>query len=143
MQNKINELIKEALNQLKKIDNMLDLNQLRSAYLGKKSSFNQFMKELKNLPKEEKPKVGQMINMAKNEINQKIQERKEAIEKAEIEKQLKKETVDVTLPGMKLPIGKKHILTQTMRKLKIFLSGLVIKLKKVQNKKSTAITLKC
>lgn len=129
MQKKINELVEQALNQLKKIENILDLNQLRSTYLGKKSAFNQFMKELKNLPKEEKPKVGQMVNLAKKEINDKIQEKKDNLEKAEIEKQLKKETVDVTLPGVKLAVGKKHILTQTIEEIEDIFIGLGYQIK--------------
>lgn len=129
MQSKINQLVQEAIEQLKKVENVLDLNQLKSAYLGKKSSFNQFMKELKDLPKEEKPKVGQMINLAKKEISQKIQEKKDLLEAAEIEEQLKKETVDVTLPGVVLPRGKKHILTQTIEEIEDIFIGLGYQIK--------------
>ena len=129
MQDKINHLVQEAINQLKKIDNVLELNQLRSMYLGKKSSFNQFMKDLKNLSKEDKPKFGQMINLAKKEISDKIQEKKLALEKQEIEKQLDKETVDVTLPGLVMPKGRKHLLTQTIEEIEDIFIGLGYQIK--------------
>lgn len=129
MQNKVNNLVKEALSQLEKVSDMLGLNQLKATYLGKKSSFNQFMRELKDLPNEEKPKVGQMINLAKKEISDKIQAKKEQLEQAQITKQLEKETVDVTLPGMHLPTGKKHILTQTIEEIEDIFIGLGYQIK--------------
>jgi len=124
MQEKINQLVQEAVHALKDVKNINELMLLKSKYLGKKSAFNAFMKELKNLPNEEKPKVGQMINHAKNKISQKINDVKTMIEERKIKDQLKKETIDVTLPGKRIPVGKKHILTQTIEEIEDIFIGL-------------------
>ncbi|QWC00428.1 phenylalanine--tRNA ligase subunit alpha [Mycoplasmatota bacterium] len=129
MQEKINQLVDEAVNEIESIENLNDLMLLKSKYLGKKSEFNQFMRELKNLSNEEKPKVGQMINLAKNKINNHIQEKKEAIEKAKINEQLAQETVDISLPGKKISLGKKHILTQTIEEIEDIFIGLGYQIK--------------
>jgi phenylalanyl-tRNA synthetase alpha chain len=124
MQEKINQLIEEAIQALNQVQDINELMQLKSKYLGKKSAFNAFMKELKNLPNEENPKVGQMVNQAKNTINDKIDQVKASIEEKKIQEQLKKETIDVTLPGRKIPVGRKHILTQTIEEIEDIFIGL-------------------
>jgi phenylalanyl-tRNA synthetase alpha chain len=124
MQEKINQLIEEAIQALNQVQDINELMLLKSKYLGKKSAFNAFMKELKNLPNEEKPKVGQMVNQAKNTINDKIDQVKASIEEKKIQDQLKKETIDVTLPGRKIPVGRKHILTQTIEEIEDIFIGL-------------------
>jgi len=124
MQDKINQLVKEAIEQLENIKDLNELMLLKAQFLGKKSAFNDFMQEIKNLPNEEKPKVGQMVNLAKNEISQKINDVKETIEKEKILNQLKKETIDISLPGRQLPVGKKHIITQTIEEIEDIFIGL-------------------
>jgi len=129
MQEKINQVVQKALKELDNVKDMNQLMQLKSQFLGKKSAFNDFMKELKNLPREEKPKVGQMINAAKQEISQKIQDIKTTIEEKKIQEQLKKETIDVTLPGLNFPVGRKHILTQTVEEIEDIFIGLGYQIK--------------
>ncbi len=124
MQDKINQLVKEAIEQLENVKDLNELMLLKAQFLGKKSAFNDFMQEIKNLPNEEKPKVGQMVNLAKNEISQKINDVKETIEKEKILNQLKKETIDISLPGRQLPVGKKHIITQTIEEIEDIFIGL-------------------
>lgn len=124
MQEKINQLVEEALKAIDRIEDMNALMVLKSKYLGKKSAFNAFMKELRNLPNEEKPKVGQMVNQAKTKISDKINSVKNEIEAKKIEKQLRKETIDVTLPGKHIPLGRKHILTQTIEEIENIFIGL-------------------
>lgn len=129
MKEKINKLVEEALNALDKAKNINQLMVLKSKYLGKKSQFNDFMKELKNLPNDEKPVVGKMVNIGKNKINQKIEEVKQKIEKAKINQKLKEETIDVTLPGKNISYGKKHIFTQTIEEIENIFIGLGYEIK--------------
>ncbi|WP_376739675.1 phenylalanine--tRNA ligase subunit alpha [Hujiaoplasma nucleasis] len=129
MQEKINLLVKKAIEELNHTKDMNELMLLKSKFLGKKSEFNQFMQEIKNLPNEEKPKVGQMVNLAKNEISQKINEVKRQIEEEQILNQLKKETIDISLPGKKFPLGKKHVITQTIEEIEDIFIGLGYEIK--------------
>ena len=129
MKDKINKLVKEALNSIESAENINQLMVLKSKYLGKKSKFNDFMKELKNLPNEEKPVVGKLVNIGKNKINQKIQDIKQKLEIAKINQKLKDETIDVTLPGKNIFHGKKHIFTQTIEEIEDIFIGLGYEIK--------------
>ncbi|MFW5889012.1 MAG: phenylalanine--tRNA ligase subunit alpha [Bacillota bacterium] len=129
MKEKINKLVEEALSALEKASDINQLMVLKSKYLGKKSQFNDFMKELKDLPNEEKPIVGKLVNIGKNKINQKIEAIKQRIEETKINQKLKEETIDVTLPGRKINLGKKHIFTQTIEEIENIFIGLGYEIK--------------
>ncbi|MCF7924076.1 MAG: phenylalanine--tRNA ligase subunit alpha [Candidatus Izimaplasma sp.] len=129
MEKKINKLVEEALQELGKASKLNDLMVLKAKYLGKKSQFNDFMRELKDLPNNEKPKVGKLVNIGKNKINHKIEEMKEKIEADKINQKLKEETIDVTLPGKKIAQGKKHIFTQTIEEIEDIFVGLGYEIK--------------
>ena len=117
MEKKLNGLIEQISKKLQDVDTLNDLNLLRAEYLGKKSVFNDLMQELKDVPKEDKPKFGQMINEAKNQIASMIENAKSSIEKKMIEARLKAETIDVTLPGKKTNIGSKHLISQVIEEV--------------------------
>ena len=81
MEKKLNGLIEQISKKLQDVDTLNDLNLLRAEYLGKKSVFNNLMQELKDVPKENKPKFGQMINEAKNQIASMIETPSRALRK--------------------------------------------------------------
>lgn len=124
MENKLNKLVNEVKTKLQSIKTVNELNLLKSEYLGKKSIFNSFMKELKDVPNEEKPKFGQMINQAKQNIALLIDEVKASIEQKIIENKLNSETIDVTLPGKKIAIGSKHLISQVIEEVEDIFIGL-------------------
>jgi len=129
METKLNQIVEEVKTKIKSVNNVNELNLLRSEFLGKKSVFNDFMRELKNISKDKKPKLGQMINQAKQSIAALIEESKQQIEREIIDQKLKQETVDVTLPGKHIKIGSKHLISQTIEEIEdIFLGlGFVVK----------------
>ncbi len=91
---------------------------IRIEYLGKKGPINKAMSYMRNLPNEDKPKLGAVVNQIKNELEQVINERKEELEVTEIEKQMAEEAIDVTLPGLTpyADIGRRHPLSMVMEK---------------------------
>lgn len=129
MKTKLNKIVEEVKAKLNDINSVNELNLLRSEFLGKKSVFNNFMSELKNVPKEEKPKLGQMINQAKQNIAALIEDAKQQIERKIIVQKLKQETIDVTLPAKQIKRGSKHLISQTIEEIEdIFLGlGFVVK----------------
>ncbi len=110
-------LLKSFLDELKDCKDKNLLNEIKVKYLGKKGKVSLLMKNLKDLPKEEKPKFGQAINELKNEITRHINEKMQEIEAEIYENSLLQERVDVTIEGNIPPIGHKHIITQTLNEI--------------------------
>ena len=115
----------EKLNQIptdvdKELENVNDLNQLqqkKANYLGKKGPFAEIMANMKNLTAEAKKELGMASNKIRQAIESKFEEKKKAIENAIIAKKLEQEKIDVTLPGVELPVGGIHPLMQTVMDL--------------------------
>ncbi len=116
-------LLEKAIIQLSQVDNLIQLDQVRVQYLGKKGEFTLKMKELGKLSPEQRPAVGQAINQVKNEFQQKLEMQKNALQAAELEQRLASERVDVTLPGRGQSVAGLHPVTITMRRItRIFAS---------------------
>ncbi|VAX17853.1 Phenylalanyl-tRNA synthetase alpha chain [hydrothermal vent metagenome] len=97
------------------------LEAVRIKYLGRKGLFTELFEEFKQLPKEEKPKYGQMLNKAKSFAQKKFDEVKSQLASSESESQ---EYIDLSLPGRKIELGSTHILTQTLNEIKQIFKGL-------------------
>ncbi|MCI6797021.1 MAG: phenylalanine--tRNA ligase subunit alpha, partial [Succinatimonas sp.] len=98
----MDKLEEAKVNGIKAAETASDLQELdtvRVDYLGKKGLFSEFMRELGKLSKEERPARGAVINEAKQAVVTAVEARREAIERAELEKKLSSETVDITLSG--------------------------------------------
>ena len=121
MINKIDETRKNFDDDLLKVNNLSSLEDLRIKYLSRKGTVSQLFESLKDVPKEEKPKVGQALNKLKihtqskfDEMQEKLKENNSASEKF----------LDLSLPGRLHTIGSKHILTQTLDEIKNIFRGL-------------------
>ena len=84
------------------------LNDIRVNILGKKGELTQLMKNLKDMAPEDRPKFGQHVNSAREEIERQLQEARDRIAKKARELQLEAEVIDVTLPAKKAQIGHRH-----------------------------------
>jgi len=121
---KLNGIKLEAKKNIEVVKTLHVLNEVKSKYLGKKGSFSEVMKLMKDLPKEEKPKFGQVTNEAKQVILKYIEDQKVLIEEAIVNEQLKNETIDVTLPGKKFQSGNTHILTKVREEIEDLFIGM-------------------
>ncbi|MDY6322232.1 MAG: phenylalanine--tRNA ligase subunit alpha [Succinivibrio sp.] len=97
---------------------MQALDAVRVDYLGKKGVFAAFMRELGKLSKEERPQRGAVINEAKQAVIAAVEQRREALEREELEKKLSSETVDITLPGRRSENGSLHPVSRTVQRIK-------------------------
>ncbi|GAB4457781.1 MAG: phenylalanine--tRNA ligase subunit alpha [Elainellaceae cyanobacterium] len=98
-----------------------DLEQLRIKYLGKKGSLSQVLGGMGRLSAEERPRIGALANEVKEIVQTGLEQKKAALQAAQIEAQLAAETLDVTMPGTFRPQGRNHPLTSTIdRALDIF-----------------------
>lgn len=108
MRDQLEKIKEEALNQIESSDALEKLNDIRVAYLGKKGQLTSVLKSMKDVPPEERPKVGQMVNDARALIEGKLEEARTALAKKAREEQMKKEVIDVTLPAKRNHVGHSH-----------------------------------
>ena len=108
MQEQLRQIRERVLNDLEAISTSDALEQLRVRVMGKKGELTGILRGMGALPPEERPIAGQMVNEARARIEAAIEARKAQIHNAEKEAQLKKETLDVTMPGKERALGAMH-----------------------------------
>ncbi len=108
MKEKLEQIREEALRQIGEAGTPEALNEVRVAFLGKKGSLTTVLKSMKDVAPEERPKVGQLVNEARAEIESALESAKLKMERAIMEKRLEAEVIDVTLPAQKNPMGHRH-----------------------------------
>ena len=108
MKEKLDAIKESALSQIRATDSLEKLNDIRVAFLGKKGELTEVLKSMKEVAPEDRPKVGQMVNEARAGIEEKMEEKRTAIQKKLREEKMKKEVIDVTLPGKKVAVGHRH-----------------------------------
>jgi len=118
MEQELNSLRGTALNELSEITSKEALNDLKIKYLGKKGLLTGMLRGLGALSPEERPRIGQVVNEIRNEIEDIIATKLEAMKQAELSRKLASETIDVTLPGRSTELGHLHPLTLTLNRIK-------------------------
>ena len=108
MKEKIEQIRQQALAAIEDAAGIDKLNDVKVAFLGKKGQLSSLLKGMKDVAPEDRPKVGQMVNEARAGIEAKMEEKRTAIQKKLREEKMKKEVIDVTLPGKKVAVGHRH-----------------------------------
>ena len=101
-----------------------ELETIRVDYLGKKGHLTEILKSLAGLSAEEKPKVGQLINIAKREIAESIDQKKLALQELELAQRLESEKIDVSLAGRQAQSGSLHPVAQVRQRIIDYFSRL-------------------
>ena len=117
MQEKIDEIKKQAEEKIKEIKNSQELQELKVKILGKKSELSNLLKCLGSLNAEERPKIGALVNATRKELENKITEVEEKLKQAMLEEKLEKEAIDITLPGTKIKRGSKHPVNRVIEEI--------------------------
>jgi len=110
------EIKADALQQLDGIDNIQELESWRIRYLGKKGELTQVLRSLGSLPLEERKSVGVRANEVKASLETNYKQKEQAIREAELAA-TRREFIDITLPGRPFPIGRLHLMTQTLNEM--------------------------
>ena len=100
------------------------LDRVRVEYLGKRGVLTTELKALGQLPAEERPRRGEAINRAKKRLHECIEARRRELTEAELEARLRRESIDVTLPGRGPGRGSLHPVTRTLRRIERLLGDL-------------------
>jgi phenylalanyl-tRNA synthetase alpha chain len=105
-------LITEARAEVASAPDAAALESVRVRWLGRKGTLTEQLKELGRLAATERPAAGARINQAKEELTRAIEARREALERADVEKKLVEGRIDVTLPGRGEEPGGLHPVTR-------------------------------
>ncbi len=108
MNNQLQEIRERAKKMLAETESLDKLNDVRVAFLGKKGELTAVLKSMKNIPPEERPAFGQMVNETRTAIEEHMEAVKAELEAKALEAQMEKDTIDVTLPAKRSMVGHRH-----------------------------------
>ena len=108
MKEKLAKIREEILKQIDASENLDKLNEVRVSALGKKGALTELLKSMKEVAPQDRPKVGQMVNEVRAEIETALETEKAKLEDRVLEARLKNEVIDVTLPAKKNSVGHRH-----------------------------------
>ncbi|MDO9351634.1 MAG: phenylalanine--tRNA ligase subunit alpha, partial [Deltaproteobacteria bacterium] len=91
-----------------------EISEIRVRVLGRKGSLTQLLKRLGTLPEAERREIGRRANEIKENLEARVGEGLRCIQEQERTESLGRERIDVTLPGRRMVLGRRHPLTQTL-----------------------------
>ena len=124
MKELMQRLREASLKAITEAQNMDLLETLRVKYLGKKGELTAILRQMGQLSAQERPAMGQLANQLRSDIENAIEARKTELSAALLEKKLRDEALDVSLPGEKQPIGHKHPMYNVLDQIKDIFVGM-------------------
>ncbi|MBR2562792.1 MAG: phenylalanine--tRNA ligase subunit alpha [Eubacterium sp.] len=108
MRSRLEQIRQKAIQNMELAKSADALNEIRVAVLGKKGELKEVMKGMKDVAPEDRPRIGQMVNEARDTIEAKLSEIRKKIENEKMLRDLEMEKIDVTLPAKKADVGHRH-----------------------------------
>ena len=109
----IEELRQKVETGISSIKTAEDLKGLKLTLLGRKGVFAEYLEGMRSLDKEERKTFGKEINMLKAAAEARLSELEERFAREEKEKEQARSWIDITMPGKRPVVGRKHPITQT------------------------------
>ena len=119
MDKEIKKLATHARTSINSTSVLADLEKIYLEIFGKSGTFTNLTKQLSSIPKSKKPKIGQLLNEAKKEIEKTFEQRHNLLKKKR-----PKEFIDITAPGKKLKLGHLHLISQAIDEIVAIFSKL-------------------
>lgn len=124
MKGALQDIRRQALDNLAAAGDIKSLDELRVKYLGKKGELTAILKQMGGLSAEERPVIGQLANEVRASIEDALASRMDELKAAVLNQKLRCESIDVTMPGTRHEIGKKHPLTIVLDEIKEIFLGM-------------------
>lgn len=124
MQEQIEQLVGEAERAIEAAADLKKLDDVRVHYLGKKGLLTEQLKQLGQMEPEVRKVAGQIINMAKQQLQAWLDARRDTLERAGLARRLEEQTIDVTLPGRGEQPGGLHPVTKTLMRIEALFAQL-------------------
>ena len=123
MLKQLEEIRLSALRELDSIDNIAELESWRVRYLGKKSELTKVLRSLATLPLAERKTVGACANEVRASLESSLEQKRLVLRERQLAALAGGESIDITLPGRRPPVGHLHPVTQTLYEIyDIFIS---------------------
>ena len=117
MEEQIKNIAENAIKEIENAQNANSLYDIRVKYLGKKGEFTAVLRGMKDLSSEQRPVIGGMVNKFKEKLEDLISEKEKQFAELELQRKLKEEKIDVTLPSTKVTRGSKHPLNRVIEEI--------------------------
>lgn len=124
MKEQLNNIRIQAENELSATSNIQELENIRVKYLGKKGELTSVLRGMGGLTPEERPVIGQLANDVREIIESKIESAKAQLTKKERAQKLQSEVIDISMPGKRKYLGKKHPLSIVLDEIKDVFIGM-------------------
>lgn len=117
MLEQLDQLLNQALQELDASRDLEALDGWRVTYLGKKSPLIQVLRNIGQLPADQRPLMGQRGNEVKRALEAAFTAREESVKAGALASALRAERIDVSLPGRPMRLGHLHLSTQSLRRM--------------------------
>ena len=124
MKEQLNNIQQQALAEIQNASDIKTVDDLKVRLLGKKGELTAILKQMGKLSADERPVIGQLANEVRQCIENDISRRREQLKSLDTERRLKKEALDVTLPGKRIEQGSRHPLHIVLDELKEIFKGM-------------------
>ncbi len=124
MKEQLAKIRAEALSAFEGVKDAAALDELRVKYLGKKGELTAVLKQMGRLSAEERPAMGQLANEVRAALESALEAASRKMEAAALELKLKAETVDVTIPGKTVQVGRRHPMNTALDEIKEIFIGM-------------------
>lgn len=124
MKNAIEKIRLAAHEALDHAASMKEIDDIRVRFLGKKGEITGVLKQMGKLSAEERPVIGQLANEVRARIEEEITRRVADLKENELKRRLAQERIDVTLPGVTHPLGKRHPISQVLLEVQDIFQGM-------------------
>jgi phenylalanyl-tRNA synthetase alpha chain len=122
---RVEELRREGEAAIAASSDAASLEELRVGYLGRKAELTAILRGIGELPADQRGPVGSAANEARRALERVLEARRAELEAGELEQGLRRDAVDVTLPGSPAaPVGSRNLLLRTVRELEDVFVGL-------------------
>lgn len=111
MEQELQSLAGKAKETLASLTEAGQLEEFRIQYLGRKGEFSTIMRQLGTVPKEDRPRIGQLANSLRAELESAFEEKSGSLKKTAA---VDDNRPDLTLPGRRPQSGKLHPVTRVM-----------------------------
>ena len=114
MKEQLLELESRAIAAIEEAADLAHLEEVRVQYLGRKGEMTTVLKQMGQLSKEERPKVGVIANAVSEAVQNAMNTKKQMLEAAVLNARFSTEKIDITIPGKVQATGKQHVMMKTL-----------------------------
>ena len=117
MKEKLDIILQNAKSEILGASNLKDLSDVKVKYQGKNGEVTKLMQGMRDIPKEDRPQFGKLVNDLRTAIDEAFAVKEAELKEIELLKTFEEEAIDITLPSKKREIGSLHPLTLVKNEL--------------------------